>query len=589
MSKKILFWLGVFAVSLLVMVQPARAETILATPGAEQPATWAGSVCGSSTVSAADACYKQLTTCGGLPVSPPSTLSYSIVSWSVNATKQCRYVSYNGSVGGFGNVNTTCTAGTFEAATNKCFVYSCPAGQNWTLTGGTCSRPDCVEPLVRSVSTGLCVAPPVSCPTMSNGSPAYSGYEFVSVPTGVDPNAPMSDLCDFNNCAVNVNVVSSIFSVALVRKIPTDYSCPTQPGQPSIPATLTVTFTSAADPQKTNFDDVIAKAAPVSAPATAAAVAASTASAQVVQDRISVVGSGVTDAYAKALEKETAAKEVQKAGQEFIANPTPQTLENYNQKMTDYNGKSVASDSALTKVASDWQVLNVVKKSAQQQADAGVVVSQKIAELQQAVAVSGQPFNSGDISAKIGDLAGLQAANASALAKLAEAITKLQAVQGDVTNITNTNTTNSTTVNDTAKAVEAVASGAGSGAPASGVSAASAVPPAETPIDCNADPTNAACTTECQKHPELAVCAELGTVSDDVPLVEKEINISAIQPVQVGNAGACPAPLPMVLHGQTYFMKFDTYCNFGTGIKPIILAFAWLAAAGILIGGFRAA
>ena len=85
------------------------------------------------------------------------------------------------------------------------------------------------------------------------------------------------------------------------------------------------------------------------------------------------------------------------------------------------------------------------------------------------------------------------------------------------------------------------------------------------------------------------MCAELGTVADDVPLGTKTVTVNSITPVAVGGAGACPAPLPMVLHGHTYFMKFDTYCEFSTRIKPIILVFAWLAAAGILVGGFRAA
>lgn len=94
--------------------------------------------------------------------------------------------------------------------------------------------------------------------------------------------------------------------------------------------------------------------------------------------------------------------------------------------------------------------------------------------------------------------------------------------------------------------------------------------------------------TACDKNPNLASCAELGTVADDVPLGIRTVTVSSITPVSVGGAGACPAPRAMVLHGQTYYMAFDTYCNFATGIKPIILVFAWLASAGLLVGGFKA-
>lgn len=38
--------------------------------------------------------------------------------------------------------------------------YTCPAGQNWTLSGANCTRPDCVSPDVRDPATGICGAPP---------------------------------------------------------------------------------------------------------------------------------------------------------------------------------------------------------------------------------------------------------------------------------------------------------------------------------------------------------------------------------------------------------------------------------------------
>lgn len=76
-------------------------------------------------------------------------------------------------------------------------------------------------------------------------------------------------------------------------------------------------------------------------------------------------------------------------------------------------------------------------------------------------------------------------------------------------------------------------------------------------------------------------------VADDVPLGTKSIAVS-ITPVTVSGSGSCPAPSPFVLHGQTYYFQWATYCNFASGIKPILLAFAWLSAAGILVGGFKA-
>lgn len=75
------------------------------------------------------------------------------------------------------------------------------------------------------------------------------------------------------------------------------------------------------------------------------------------------------------------------------------------------------------------------------------------------------------------------------------------------------------------------------------------------------------------------------TIADDVALGSNTINV-AITPVSVGGSGSCPAPSVMVLHGHTYYFTWTTYCNFANLIRPILLAFAWLAAAGILVGGF---
>lgn len=93
----------------------------------------------------------------------------------------------------------------------------------------------------------------------------------------------------------------------------------------------------------------------------------------------------------------------------------------------------------------------------------------------------------------------------------------------------------------------------------------------------------------CADNPTAPICVEqdFGSVEDS-SLQEKTINV-AITPVAVGGAGSCPAPSSMILHGQQYWFQWTTYCNFATGIKPILLAFAWLSAAGLLIGGFKTA
>lgn len=98
-------------------------------------------------------------------------------------------------------------------------------------------------------------------------------------------------------------------------------------------------------------------------------------------------------------------------------------------------------------------------------------------------------------------------------------------------------------------------------------------PPAKT----NDDP--------CLDHSDRVGCLDAGQV-EETNLEKKDISVS-ITPVSVGGAGVCPSPTTFMIAGVQRQFIWDTYCNFATGIKPIMLVFAWLSAAGILIGGFK--
>lgn len=61
--------------------------------------------------------------------------------------------------------------------------YSCPTGQNWTLDGQTCTRPDCVEPETRN-AVGVCQVP--TCTVAANQRVGTSRYQFpFPQPSGV--------------------------------------------------------------------------------------------------------------------------------------------------------------------------------------------------------------------------------------------------------------------------------------------------------------------------------------------------------------------------------------------------------------------
>lgn len=92
--------------------------------------------------------------------------------------------------------------------------------------------------------------------------------------------------------------------------------------------------------------------------------------------------------------------------------------------------------------------------------------------------------------------------------------------------------------------------------------------------------------TQCDKYPDSLGCARL-----DQPLQEDFGNenrtLSLINPLSVGGAGSCPAPLTASFLGQTVEMSFDPLCTFANSLRPLVLVMAWLSAGIIFIGGVK--
>lgn len=91
--------------------------------------------------------------------------------------------------------------------------------------------------------------------------------------------------------------------------------------------------------------------------------------------------------------------------------------------------------------------------------------------------------------------------------------------------------------------------------------------------------------TDCDKKPNSIGCSEFGEVGD-TELERKELS-GTVVPEQVGGAGQCPAPLAANVAGIHAEFSFDPLCQYANVIRPIALAFAWLAAGYILMGVVR--
>jgi len=68
------------------------------------------------------------------------------------------------------------------------------------------------------------------------------------------------------------------------------------------------------------------------------------------------------------------------------------------------------------------------------------------------------------------------------------------------------------------------------------------------------------------------------------------VDLSAgISPVQLNlnPIAACPADVPISLSGQTVYFSYQPACKFVSGMKPFVLAVAWLTGGLIFFGAVR--
>lgn len=89
----------------------------------------------------------------------------------------------------------------------------------------------------------------------------------------------------------------------------------------------------------------------------------------------------------------------------------------------------------------------------------------------------------------------------------------------------------------------------------------------------------------CDLYPEILACAKLDT-PDAPDLPEKEKPSPAITPDSGWGAdnASCPAPRMLTVQGQQIAIPYDIFCQYMSGLRPIIIAMAWLSAGFILIG-----
>lgn len=103
------------------------------------------------------------------------------------------------------------------------------------------------------------------------------------------------------------------------------------------------------------------------------------------------------------------------------------------------------------------------------------------------------------------------------------------------------------------------------------------------PSDENADEVK----DPCDSNPDRAGCVDLGTPTDDQVIPRVEVPLT-FEPVAIQQDATCPAPMTVSAFGKSIPISYDGACTYASGLKPIVIAVAYLSALLIIFGVPRA-
>ena len=106
--------------------------------------------------------------------------------------------------------------------------------------------------------------------------------------------------------------------------------------------------------------------------------------------------------------------------------------------------------------------------------------------------------------------------------------------------------------------------------------------PASAP---QANPKPAEQTPLCKEFPNISACAPLGNAPDKEAVQNREINVQVNPEGGFGpDMGSCPAPRTLNLAAGPISMPYGLICDLATGVRPLVLTGAFLAAALMVVG-----
>jgi hypothetical protein len=80
----------------------------------------------------------------------------------------------------------------------------------------------------------------------------------------------------------------------------------------------------------------------------------------------------------------------------------------------------------------------------------------------------------------------------------------------------------------------------------------------------------------CEDFPDASACEELGEPEEQAELPSEDRDLSFDQ--ELSDAGSCPGPYSLSILGRSYSLEWTPLCDLASGVRPVVIALAWLSA-----------
>lgn len=100
---------------------------------------------------------------------------------------------------------------------------------------------------------------------------------------------------------------------------------------------------------------------------------------------------------------------------------------------------------------------------------------------------------------------------------------------------------------------------------------------------CEENPDASMCSDICEEQPDLLQCLKVGEPGEEPDIQEQNKSVSSVTPYASGS-GSCPATVALPRGAE---FSYAPMCSFASGVRPIVLAIAWLLAGGMIFAWFR--